>query len=445
MEILKGLLTIAAPVILLAISPAIGVIAGSGADALLIIVSDTSPSVRQYWSDQQRAAKELIASAPQEATIGIVGIDAEARKSELFAAAERVQAAEFIDQLKIGGRFSDLARGTDAALALLQQANPVRGIIVYLTDGVLTVPKTFRDRGNFLDLLHREFQPRENIEVIVVNVRGDSTPLSETLPHNVNIVSLRSSDQLKDVVAQNLSIAIREKLRPEIASPSPVTTVAWSTGSWIKYCASGLILLLALSAGAWSWRRRRAARSDKADAELDPLETPPPDAMREDELSAPETKPELLIAVILAEDAVGRRGVIQQKILRAGEQAVVGAARFVELPLDGLKQGRSLALRFDGHAVKAFRLRPSSRQEMDDVLLNQQVAPVTFVFGENDALKIGAFNLSLVVTEEGTKPSSWVKPESPPRIQAPLRLNSVGRRPSLAVRRETYDHSTEKS
>jgi hypothetical protein len=440
MELLKNLLIVVVSVISLAVSA----IAGAGSEALLIIVSDTSPSVSQYWDDQQRAAKALIAGAPPQVSIGVVGIDAEARKSELFAPSERARAAEFIDQLRIGGRFTDLARGTDAALALLQQADPVRGMIVYLTDAVLTVPKTFRDRRDFFDLLRREFQPRENIEVVVVSVRGGPLPQTENLPRNVSIVSLQSADQLKNLVAQNLSLAIREKLKQAAALPAPDAAAIEATGSWITYAASGLALLLALSAGAWSWRRRRAAQIDGDDAAAGFLAEAPPDVMREEDLNAPETVPAPPIAVIFAEDAGGRRGVVRQKVLRAGEQAVVGAAGFVEIPLAGLKQGRTLALRFDGQVVKAFRLRPSSRQEMDDVRFNQQTAPVEFVLGEKDALKVGAFNLSLVVTEEGAAPSSWARAEKPQRAPT-LQLSSAGRRPALHVRREIYDHSSDKS
>src|ERR1051325_1607786 len=234
-------------------------------DGLLVTVVDTSPSVGRYWKEMQQAAKQIIAGAPEQSSSAVVGIDAEAVKSDVFDPARKADAIKFVDGLTIGGRFTDLARGTDAALSVLQGANPNRCVLVYLTDGKLTVPNTFREKGTFYDLLRREFSPRNNVTVLIVNVRGDNAMMNESLPPNVKIFPLKSASELPDIVRQTLSPAINEKLTAT-TSPASQSPLQISGSNNRAYWIAGVAVISFLGLSFLVLRKRlRRQKSDGLD------------------------------------------------------------------------------------------------------------------------------------------------------------------------------------
>jgi hypothetical protein len=388
-------------------------------EPLLVLVIDSSPSVRPYWPEMQRAAQELIRNAPAQAAVAIVGIDAEARKSDIFAPARRSEAFAFIQSLRIGGKLTDLSRGTDAALALLQQADPARGMVVYLTDGKLVVPINFRQRGSFFELLRREFTPRRNIEVRVINVQGDQASPAEKLPSNVRFIPLASASELPGTIAGHLTAQIEEALGN---APAPLPSVAPSglsanrQANWLTY-GLPVTLLLLTGVAALIVRRRRKSRLAALAAANGMAGEPPPDVLREQDLMSsnePSLETEPPVVLITASDGADRRGQMRRRLVHPGEQAIIGNNRFADLCLPGLRQARALQLRYDGHTFKVFRLRPQTGEELDDVKLNEAMAPVEFYVSEKDVLCVGDFRLNFLVTAADAVPDSWLRPESPP-------------------------------
>lgn len=426
----------------------INALAQSQSGTLLIVILDTSPSVRIYWPEIQSSAQELIRNTPEQVAVGVVGIDAEAQKSDVFTPARRAEALDFVQGLKIGGKLTDLARGTDAALALLQQANPSRCVIIYLTDGKLVVPKTFRNQGTFFDLLRREFTPRSNVEVVVVNVKGERAAQREPMPSNVRILSLQSSGELREAIARHLTPTVKEKLETVIvATPEQPEEEPMSAAGWLKYGLPGLILMLATVIGAMAWKRGRNRRA-VATGGIVVLDQPPADVMREEDLLPSQAPAEIVappVALVTATDPANRREGARRRILRAGEQAIVGVYKFAELALPGLRQARTLQLRFDGKVIRAFRLRPQLGEGLDDVKVNQASAPPDFCLGDKDVLKVGDFILHFVITREDEVPESWLKTDMPPHPRSHMHLTTSGRRPApRKVGDRYYDNGSER-
>jgi len=386
-------------------SPATAQSAGEPAKpgtALLVQVIDSSPSVRAYWKKMQQAAKDIMTSAPPTASVAIVGIDAEAVKSEVFEPSRRSDAMQFVDGLKIGGRFTDLARGTDAALSLLQGANPAQSVLIFLTDGELRVPRNFRNRSTFYDLMRREFTKRTNVTVLVVNVRGTDAAANEVLPQNVKILPLKSATELPRIIEQTLSPMINDKLTvAPTPLPKPVEQsreAASNRGYWIGGIGVAASILAAVA--LFVWRRNRGHQTKRASYESTPENLLRPQDLEPQAPASVASEPVVLLTADGFNKKTGRRMPPSRTIIRAGETVTIGSSRFVELSLEGLKQAQTLRVGFDGKVVHVDRLRPASIGELDKVFLNQQPAPIQFKLTEEDALTVEDFNLQLTVTTE---------------------------------------------
>lgn len=372
--------------------------------ALLVQIIDSSPSVRAYWKQMQQAAKDIMTSAPATASVAIVGIDAEAVKSEVFEPSRRSDAMQFVDGLKIGGRFTDLARGTDAALSLLQGANPAQSVLVFLTDGELRVPKNFRNRSTFYDLMRHEFTKRTNVTVLVVNVRGTGAAANEVLPQNVKILPLKSATELPRIIEQTLSPTINDKLTKLTVAPTPLpkpveqSRVASNRGYWIGGIGVAASLLAAVL--LFVWRRNRGRQTKRASDEGVPENLLRPQDLQPQAPAPVASEPVVLLTADGLNKKTGRRMPPSRAIIRAGETVTIGSSRFVELSLEGLKQAQTLRVGFDGKVVHVDRLRPSNIGELDKVFLNQQPAPIQFKLTEEDALTLDDFNIQLTVTTE---------------------------------------------
>jgi hypothetical protein len=305
-------------------------------------------------------------------------------------------------------------------------------VVIYLTDGKLVVPKTYRNQGSFFDLLRREFTPRSNVEVVVVNVKGEQAAQRESMPSNVRILSLQSSSELREAIAQQLAPTVKGKLEPAIVvTPVQADQVPASTARWLKYGVAGLILMLATVIVAIAWKRKRN-RSVTATSGIVVLEHPPADVMREEDLLPSQEPAEVVappVVLVTAMDPANRREGVRRRILRTGEQAIVGGYKFAELALSGLHQARTLQLRFDGKAIRAFRLRPQPGEGLDDVKVNQVSALPDFFIGDKDVLKVGDFILHFLITTESEVPESWLKKDVPPPSRSQMHLTTSGRRP----------------
>jgi hypothetical protein len=399
-------------------------------ESLLIPIIDSSPSVRGYWKEMKRSAKQIIQSAPDQASVALVGIAAEAVKSRVFAPSRKADAIAFVDSLKIGGNFTDLGRGADAALAVAQQANPSRCVLVFLTDGRLTVPKTFRDKSTFYDLLRREFTARSNVTVLIVNVRGDKSAERETLPQNVRIFSLKSADELRAMIERTLAPTIKQTLTVEIPTAQSVTTKPPDipTRSKRVYLMGGLgaVLLLIIAIAVVARKRARNQRMSEI------ADDAPANLLRPEDLvpSEPETmaEPVALVTAERVDERTGRRTFAQHSLVRAGGHIVIGNSRFADLILEGVKQPQSLQIGFDGKAVRVYRLRPHGIGELDNVCLNQQPAPIEFNMTERDAVIIGSLSIKLLITTEDAAPSSLVRGETAWRLKPDQANHATSRR-----------------
>lgn len=386
-------------------------------ESLLIPVIDSSPSVRSYWSQMRRAAKEIIQDAPDQTSFAVVGIDAEAVKSQVFAPSRKAEALAFIDGLKIGGTFTDLWRGSDAALALIQQANPSSCVLVFLTDGRLTVPKSFRNKSSFFDLLRREFVSRRNITVLVVNVGGDKSAERESLPPNVKIVSLKSADELRASIERILTPTIKQTLAVEPPTVQAAATLRAPARRNYGYLmgAIGATLLLIIAVAVVARKRARSKERSEITADA------PANLLRPEELAPPEPE-EIAEAVVLVtaervDERTGRRALAQRSLVSAGGHIVVGNSSFADLILEGLKQPQALQIGFDGKAVRVCRLRPQGIGELDNVWLNQQPAPIQFNMTDKDTVTIGSLSIKLLITTEDAVPSSLVRSETKWRVK----------------------------
>lgn len=161
---------------------------------------------------------------------------------------------------------------------------------------------------------------------------------------------------------------------------------------------------------------------------------PPPDVLREQDLTPsqellPEAEPPVVL--ITASDEAHRRSQTRRLLMHAGEQAIIGNNRFADLCLPGLSQARALQLRYDGHTFKVFRLQPQTGEELDDVKLNEAMAPVEFNVSEKDVLNVGDFRMNFMVTAPDAVPESWLRPESPPPAQIETLPSATRRRAAL--------------
>lgn len=394
----------------------------------LIDVLDTSPSTAKKLDQMKDVARQLLQAAPPESALGVVGIDSQAIK-KLFA--QPATADRFIQSLVAGGKFSDLGRGTDAALSLVQEANVDRAVIVYLTDGDLTVPKSFKDQADFTKILVREFTSRPGIRVFVVNVGGRPLAKLDMLPPNVTVLSLSNWQAVMNELQQTMKPQIQSHLAESSPTTSPtsqpvVLATPHRSYFYTTWSVALGLLTLALFAAIFIWKRSRR-RSTKSLIET------PEKLMRPEDLKPvePEPAPEPVALLEIESNGEFDAGGLGQFIsIRQGETVTLGGSPFAASRyLVGLKQAQTLAVAFEGLTLKGFRLRPDKPHEVDEVKLNQSDAPIEFIIKDGDLLTIGSYRIKPLFTDEAslalfdTSPS--VEPTAPPTItrEGQRRLN----------------------
>jgi hypothetical protein len=372
----------------------------------LIVVADTSGSVRRVLGEIKSRGKEIVASAPAGTRIGVVGINWEASKG-LFA--DSSSASEFIDRLTTGGRYTDLGRGNDAAMSLLQEAGAKRSVVVFLTDGELQVPAGFKNREIFTAMLKREYSARPDVLVFVMNVR--STPLagSDTLPQNVTVIPLKDWESARGIVAESLAPQIRAQLVPPQAPQPPAPPALETTGAQNShgrslrpvYAVAGLLIAATAAALFLALRRRR--RSVEG-VEPEPKAAEPENILREEDLTpVVESKSKLEPVLILSATPSDRgdRAASPRAFLRAGERLIIGKSRHLsELVLPKLSQSQTLELAFDGENIEAFRLSPAAGEPLDRVRLDGGDAPIRFSWGDGERISVGSYEVEMLLADE---------------------------------------------
>lgn len=422
-----------------------GTLAAQGAP-LVVGVIDTSGSMRKYFGSVQRTADDFIQRTPPRAAVALVAINNEADKSPIYPPERRAEAAKFIAGLRISGRYTDLSRGTDAALALLQEAHHSQAVLVYFTDGQLTVPATFKHRQSFLDLLRREFgERRSNVHVIVVSFGAKQAAAAPpNLPTNIRIIPVESDGDLQQALEGVLAPAVTQHLSvpPAEAAPAaqmtPLATQTSQPDSATVYLV-GLLLLSAVTAAALLVRRRRRRPAQEApDVEWpEPVENilRPDDLARREE----EVEPEPVALLDFRSPDVGpyQAGFTRRTALRVTEAVTVGGSEFVGIHLPGLAQPETLRLSFDGAACRVARLRSSVAGNLDAVRLNGEEAPIQFRLAPGDELAVGGFTVSLMIASDE---AAAFEPSPPAAVAATPPRNVRGRRMLRATSAKgTYD------
>jgi len=404
----------------------------------LVIVADTSPSVKRQLDEIKARGRELVAAAPLETRVGIVGINWEASK-KLFASA--LEANEFINSLTTGGKYTDLNRGNDAAMSLLQEAASRRAVVVFLTDGELEVPTGFTNRETFIEMLRREYTARPDVRVFVLNVKGKPLTGSETLPPNVTAISLADWQAAREIIAESLAPQIRAQLAPlpqPTATSMPEVTTSQTTPNRIRtliYVTVGFIAIGAISFYLWLSRRRRRVEGESETVE-------PENILREEDLTPvvePDTKPEPLLILRAAQrDDAMKSFASSHAVLRAGERLIIGKSKHLSgFALPELKQSQTLEIAFDGVKTEVFRLRPSAGEMLDTTRVDDADAPIRFAPRVGERIDVGVYEIELLLADEDTLSLYDTLPRTDAAIVNPSPENAAQRLRGGRLRRSS--------
>ncbi len=395
----------AAPVKAAAASPA-----NTAEVALAVGIVDTSPSMKKYLEEVRRTVSEFIKRTPPQATVALVSINSEADKSPIYSPEQRSEANKFIAQLETGGHFTDLGRGTDAALALLQEANPSRAVVVYFTDGELQVPPNFKRRQSFLDLLRQEFgDKRKTVHVMVVSFGNKQKLPPSDLPSNVKVIQVGSADELQQALDNVLTPTVTQHLS---AGSALVASVPPNFPGVIKpkqnhlgtYLFVGFLLLAAFGSAVLTLRRKRGrslARNFFLESTNEGGEQVEDLLRTGDLVEQSERVEQVALLNIKGQNSVNEDlRFARRETLRATDSVTVGGSEFTGIYLPGLVQPETLRLKFDGAACQVARLRPRVAGQLDSVKLNGESAPIQFELAAHDELAVGPFTISWLLTRE---------------------------------------------
>jgi len=367
----------------------------------VILVIDVSRSVRRYLRQMRSVAEQACNAAPDNALFGIVAVGAQAEK-HLYT--QRADAIASINSLDATSSYSDLGRGTDSALALLQEAQTNRALILYLTDGRVELPNNFQDRADFATILQREFTQRPNVRVHIINVNNQPMAGVGSLPSNVSVYTLASWSEAEAAMRNSLSAEIREQFVSPTPNAFPSNQSVIETPAISSYRRAliivGLLALIILGTGAFFAQRNRKKKTATDDSNIDT----PANIMLAEDIKSPELEraPEPVALLEFRGDNVTSSGAAMKRtVMRAGDNLLIGNSAFdADLAFKNLKQQQCIEVRFDGETLKIFRLRPHLNGAVDDVRLNDQDAPFAFALSDDDELVIGNLEILPLITDE---------------------------------------------
>lgn len=369
----------------------------------MVLVLDVSLSVTGSIEKMRNVAKQAIELAPENTIFGIVPVGSQASK-HIFK--NKAEAISYLDQLSLMSLYTDLGRGTDAVLSVLQEVQAVKPtLVVYLTDGKVSLPKEFKDKADFREVLIREFSQRPDFSVLVLNVAVK--PMDVTgLPPNVKVIPLSNWGEAEREMKNALAARIQEQLtaptlaaKPESALAPTVPPVPERPNQNLYAYAAGTILLVTLIVGAVYWLSRRRKKDAPPITENN---DEPVDMMRSEDLQEAEKAVAPPTALLEFQGAAtsgdGRR--ISYETLLAGEKRIVGKSSSADLSFACLRQPTTLEFRFDGEKLMVFRLRPLQHADIDELFLNESEAPLRFVFQPGDSLHVNGLEIKLILVDE---------------------------------------------
>lgn len=401
----------------------------------VILVIDVSRSVRRYLRQMRSVAEQACNAAPDNALFSIVAVGSQAEK-HLYT--QRADAIAFINSLDATSSYSDLGRGTDSALALLQEAQTNRALILYLTDGRVELPNNFQDRADFATILQREFTQRPNVRVHIINVNNQPMAGIDSLPSNVSVYTLASWSEAEAAMRNSLSAEIRE----QFVTPPPIATPGIQSDEEAPVTSSygrvlvgvGLLALIALGAIAFFVQRKRRMNNAIADSNSDT----PANIMRVEDIKPlePESAPEpVALLEFKGDNATVSGATMKRTVMKADDKVVIGNSAFeTDFAFKNLKQQQSVEIRFDGENLKVFRLRPHVAGMIDDVRLNDEDAPLTFVMNDDDELTVGDLKIRMFFTDESYAETLGVN-DTPETTDKTLTLMTDGLPPIVEERR----------
>lgn len=365
----------------------------------LLVGIDTSPSTGPVLAEMKAVGQHLLDAAPDGTQVGIIGFDSQSLK-QLFS--ERAGASRFLESLSAGGKYSDLGRGVDGCLALLEESSATKAVVVFLTDGRVELPRKFRDKSDFAQILGREFAVRPYVNVFIIKVGGGKLSGLETLPQNVNVILLSNWQGAAAEIEKRLAPQIREQLSivQTTTSASPVQpavrkNVAGLSSTQSIFAGVALVFLVIVLAAVF--RRKKGSAALALPAREDALRA---EDLEPERSLEPVQEPVMIIEV--TNTITSSLGALPERhVLRPDEKVFLGGSAFASgLSLAGLRQSRTVELTFDGAALECVRLRPDVPGAIDSVSLNRRDAPLSFRVGLDDELRIGDFTLRVLLADE---------------------------------------------
>jgi hypothetical protein len=368
----------------------------------IVLISDISFSIKKSIGKMRNMLRQIVIAVPESATVAVVTVGARSEK-RIFT--DRAEALSYIEKIDANSKFTDLERGTDTALALLQEIRATKPtLVVYLTDGQISLPKEIADKTDFKTILIREFSSRPDVTALILSV--SSRPMDITgLPPNVEVIPLSNWEESEQHVNQTLV----KQIPGELAENSVSEVPAGNEGSlpekkYIPLPFSlklGLpVVMIVVLAAFWLWFRRRKRdrkMSEEGIAEVGEIE--PLDVLRPEDLlrQNSERSPGL---VSLIEFYDGKNTELVH--LLTGERLSIGSSARADIRFPALKQEKGLEINFDGKCVLAFRLHPKNYYEVDEVCFSGVKAlpnQTKFYLNNGDTLKIGKVQIAVKIVE----------------------------------------------
>lgn len=365
----------------------------------VIVAADVSISVKKSAEKMRNILQQIVLATPENSVIGVVTVGTQSEK-RVFSSRE--EALLYLSTINANSSYTDLDRGTDSVLAVMQETKATKStLVIYLTDGEVSLPKELKNKVDFKTILTREFSVRPDVRVLVLNV-ASKTMDTTGLPPNITVVPLSNWEEAEKQMKETLAVQIQQELRTAPVSESeetkevPSLETNASRGSVLVWRLVIGLIIAAIATLGWFWIRRRN-QSTVITEEIKDLE--PQNLLRPEELLRQRNEsPSGLVAMIDFYDGK----ISRSKILLAEERRVIGKSTTADLTFSSLKQENSLEIKFDGKQVSVFRLHPQTYYEVDEVWLNQTKASLNqtiFHLQNSDLLKVGNIQISVKIVE----------------------------------------------